>query len=186
MVILKDDNVIVLDFLPAGHSTGRREPIAQTIGKMYFSLLEIVIKKGITVKNMDVIYIGADKRDQVDHIKRRITVNDLTSFAKSELEFVVEKIVNEDEKRFVNFFNTSGSISTRMHQIELLPGFGKKHMFDILDQRRKGEFKSFQDVQDRVKLLPDPKKSIIKRIMEELEDDNIKHRIFVAGPTRQY
>ncbi|MCD6477328.1 MAG: DUF655 domain-containing protein [Candidatus Aenigmarchaeota archaeon] len=185
MPFLKDENVIVLDFLPSGHATGKREPIAQVIGKKYFSLLEVVIRKGITVKNGDVLYVGKDKREKVDHIKRRISVKDLTSFARSELEFVIEKIVTEDEQRFVDFFNKSVPISTRMHQIELLPGFGKKHMFDILEERKKSPFKNFEDIRNRVKLLPDPKKSIIKRILEELEDENIKHRIFVAGPSRR-
>lgn len=45
MQFLRDENVIVLDFLPRGHSIGRQEPIAQVIGEKYFSLLEVVVKK---------------------------------------------------------------------------------------------------------------------------------------------
>ena len=186
MQFLRDDNVIVLDFLPRGHSIGRQEPIAQVIGDKYFSLLEVVVKKDVILKSGDKTYIGEAKRDKIDHIKRRITVNELTSFAKSELPFVIEKLVKENEPRFVDFFNKSQPISTRLHQLELLPGIGKKHLWDIIDERKKGPFVSFEDVKNRIKLMPDPANSIIKRIMEELENDNIRFRLFVSGPTKRF
>ena len=184
-MFLKDDNVIVLDFLQKGHAIGRREPIAQVVGKMYFSLLEVVMKKDIVVKNGDELYIGKDEREKVDHIKRRIMVKDLTTFAKSELPFVVEKLVKADEQRFVEFFNRAAPISTRMHQLELLPGFGKKHMWDIIKERKKGPYKSFENLKERIKLLPDPRNAVIKRIMQELENKNERYRLFVAGPPRR-
>lgn len=185
-MFLKDENVIVLDFLPRGHSTGRQEPIAQVIGNKYFSLLEVVVKPEVVLKNGDLIYIGESKRDQVDHIKRRVMINDLTSFSKSELPFVIEKLVKENEARFVNFFNTAQPISTRLHQLELLPGVGKKHMWDIIEERKKGPFTSFEDIKKRIKLMPDPMSSVIKRIMEELENDDVRFRLFVAGPVKRF
>jgi putative nucleotide binding protein len=185
-MFLKDENVIVLDFLASGHSAGRREAIAQVLGEKYFSLLEVVIKPETPVKNGDKLYIGEGKRDQVDHIKNRIGVKELTTFAKSELPFLVEKIVNSDEKRFVSFFNTAGPVSTRLHQLELLPGIGKKHMWQIIEERKKGPFKNFEDVRNRIKLMPDPKGAIIKRILQEIENENERYRIFAAGKPRMY
>jgi len=186
MQFLRDENVIVLDFLPRGHSIGRQEPIAQVIGDKYFSLLEVVVKKDITLKPGDKAYIGDAKRDHVDHIKRRIIVNDLTSFAKSELPFIVEKLVKENEPRFVSFFNDANPISTRLHQLELIPGIGKKHLWDIIEERKKSPFTSFEDIKKRIKLMPDPANSVIKRIMEELENENVRFRLFVAGPVKRF
>jgi len=186
MPFLRDENVIVLDFLPRGHATGRQEPLAQVIGNKYFSLLEVVVRKDVNIKSGDVVYIGESKRDHIDHIKRRITIKDLTTFARSELPFVVEKLVKENEPRFVNFFNNARPISTRLHQLELLPGVGKKHMWDIINERKKGEFKSFEDIRKRIKLMPDPVNAIIKRIMEELESNIVRYRLFVAGPVRRF
>jgi putative nucleotide binding protein len=186
MQFLRDENVIVLEFLPRGHSTGRQEPIAQVIGDKYFSLLEVVVRKDAELKPYDKVYIGESKRDKIDHIKRRITVNELTSYAKSELPFVVEKLVKENETRFVNFFNTAQPISTRFHQLELIPGIGKKHLWDIIGERKKNPFTSFEDIKKRIKLMPDPANSVIKRVMEELEDEDIRFRLFVAGPTRRF
>jgi len=186
MQFLRDDNCIVLDFLPKGHSTGRQEPIAQVIGNKYFSLLEVIIKRDIAIKNGDLVYIGEGKRDQVDHIKRRITVRELTTFARSELPFVVEKLVKENEQRFVDFFNKANPVSTRLHQLELLPGVGKKHMWDIIGERKKGPFTSFEDIKKRIKLMPDPVNTVVKRILEEIENEDVRYRLFVAGPQRRY
>ena len=183
---MKDEYVIVLDFLPSGHSLGRREPIAQAIGEKYFSLLELIIRKDVTVKHGDRLYIGNDDRKEVDHIKRRINMKGLTNFAKSELEYVVKKIVDADEERFVKFFNMAQPISTRLHQLELLPGIGKKHMWHLIDEKEKGDFKSFKDLSERVKLLPDPKEMIIKRIMKEIENDHERFRLFVLRFVRRY
>lgn len=186
MVFLKDEYVIVLDFLSRGHAVGRGEPIAQVIGTKHFSLLEVVIRRDVKLKGGDKIYIGESKRDEVERIKRRIRTRDLTSFARSELPFVIEKLIRENEEMFVNFFNNSRSLTTRLHQLELLPGVGKKHMWEIIKQRKVEKFKSFDDIKARIKLIPDPVNTINKRVMEELGSDNIRYRLFVAGPVKRY
>jgi putative nucleotide binding protein len=186
MQFLRDENVIVLDFLPRGHASGRQEPLAEVIGDKYFSLLEVVVRRDVELKPGDKVYIGESKRDKIDHIKRRIPVNELSSYAKSELPFVVEKLVKENEPRFVNFFNTAQPISTRYHQLELIPGIGKKHLWDIIDERKKSPFTSFDDIKKRIKLMPDPANAIIKRVMEELENEDVRFRLFVAGPTKRF
>ena len=48
-----------------------------------------------------------------------------------------------------------------MHQLELLPGLGKKHMWEIIELRRDKEFESFADLKARVKLMPDPENAIV-------------------------
>ena len=66
-----------------------------------------------------------------------------------------------------------------MHQIELLPGLGKKHMWEIIEERKVEPFKDFEDIKKRVKLMPDPKKIIISRIISEITGDE-KHHLFVG------
>ena len=82
------------------------------------------------------------------------------------------------KKRFADFFNRATHITTRLHQLELLPGVGKRHLWAIIEERKAKPFESFEDLKKRVPLLPDPKKMIIKRILDELEDKD-KHRMFV-------
>lgn len=180
----KEETVIVLDFLPNGYPldprpSHRKTPIVQAIGKEHFVLLELVPKKEVTaVKSGEEVYIGEGKRDKIHHILGKLPMSKLTATAKSELEFVVKDIVDKNEKKFIDFFNKAQPLSTRMHQLELLPGLGKKHMWEILEARQQKLFESFKDIKDRVKLMPDPEKTIIKRIMVELQGDE-KHRIFV-------
>ncbi|MFH0868422.1 MAG: DUF655 domain-containing protein [Candidatus Woesearchaeota archaeon] len=179
----KEENAIVLDFLPNGYPFDERPmymktPIAQAIGGEHFVLLELVPKKEVHLQLYEEVYIGEGKRDKVHHIVGKIPLSKLTRTAKSELEFVIKDIINKNEKKFIEFFNIARPLSTRMHQIELLPGVGKKHMWEIIGARDEKPFESFEDIKKRVKLMPDPEKLVIKRIIEELEGTE-KHRLFV-------
>jgi len=86
--------------------------------------------------------------------------------------------VEKNPKKFLDFFNKAQPLTTRMHQLELLPGLGKKHMWEIIEERKEKPFESFDDIKKRVKLMPDPEKIIVKRIMAELEGQE-KHLLFV-------
>jgi putative nucleotide binding protein len=179
----KEENAIVLDFLPNGYPFDDRPmymktPIAQALGRDHFVLLELVPKKGIHLQPYEEVYIGEGKRDKIHHIIGKLPVQKLTRTAKSELEFAIKDVVKKNEKRFIDFFNSARPLSTRMHQIELLPGVGKKHMWEIINARDEKPFESFNDVKKRVKLMPDPEKIVIKRIEEELTGSE-KHRLFV-------
>jgi len=103
----------------------------------------------------------------------------LLTYAKDLLEKVVEEIIDKNEKRFVEFFNRAGPLTTRLHSLELLPGIGKKHMWEIIRERKKKPFENFDDLQKRVPMLPNPKKMIVRRIIEELQNRD-RHRLFIA------
>jgi len=179
--MMKDDYVIVLDFLPHGKASDRRaEALVQGLGEKFFNLLEIITKDDIAVKPGDRVYIGDEKREQVKYIRGRIEYSELTNFAKNEIEIRITDLIDKDEKRFVNFFNIAGPVTTRLHSLELLPGIGKKHMWSIISERKKKKFDNFQDLQERVEMLPDPKRMIIKRIIDELQNKD-RHKLFVAG-----
>ena len=96
-----------------------------------------------------------------------------------ELATAVEKIVFIHESKFIKYFNTAQAITPRMHSLELIPGIGKKYMWQILDEREKSVFKSFEDLQQRVN-IPNPAKLVTKRILEELTG-NSKYRLFTRS-----
>ena len=181
---VKEERAIVLDFLPNGYPFDTRPmhmktPVAQAIGKDHLILLELVPKKGIFLQPNEEVYMGEGKRDKIHHIVGRIPFDRLTQTAQGQLEQVVHDTVKSNEKRFVEFFNKAQPINTRRHQIELIPGIGKKHMWEIIEEREKKPFENFGDIKSRVKLMPDPEKSIIKRIILELKGED-KHHIFVG------
>ena len=177
--IKKDDWAIVLDFLSHGHSgMERSQPVAQVMGDKYFSLLEVIVRDGVHLKVGDRVYIGDAKRDAVRYIRGRIKVDDLTVSAREEMPDIIEKLVTDNPDRFIEFFNKAGSITNRLHMLELLPGIGKRHLWAILEARKEKPFESFDDIKKRVPLLPNPEKMIARRIIEEMSG-NEKYRIFV-------
>ncbi|MEG9194442.1 MAG: DUF655 domain-containing protein [Archaeoglobales archaeon] len=180
-----EDYAYVLDFLPYGHVEDKRpihkrEPLAQVIGERYFTLLEVSVKREKNPLVMDRLYIGKGERDVVNRIKRKLKFEELTPSAKKELPFVVENIVKQREAEFVEFFNKAEPITTRMHQLELLPGVGKKTMWAILEERKKEPFKNFEDIAKRVKGVQ-PLKLVVGRILYELQNPNTKYLIFVQS-----
>ena len=179
----KEEYAVVLDFLPNGYPfdtrpSHKKTAIIQAIGKDHLILLELVPKKDIALQPHDDVYIGEGKRDKIHHILGRLSVDRLTTTAREELKYVVEELISKNEQKFIAFFNKAQPLTTRMHQLELLPGLGKKHMWEILEARKEKPFSSFDDIKKRVKLMPDPKKAVIKRIMGELEGKE-KHMVFV-------
>lgn len=165
----KEEYAIILDYLPNGYPLERKMmPIAQAIGKKNLTLLELVPRRGVSLQIGEEAYIGEGKRDKIYYILGRLHREKLTESAKIELEEFIKKLVKEKEKEFVNFFNIAEAINKRLHQIELLPGFGKKHMLEIIKQRQEKEFESFEEMKNRLQNLPDPEKAIEKRILNEL------------------
>ncbi len=187
-----EDYAIVLDYLLHGHPEDerpmyKREPIAYALGEEYLTLIELVPKAKIEFKSHERVYIGRDERDKIEYIKRRIGYKELSAAARSELPYAVEEVVSKNEKKFVQFFNEAQAISTRLHRLELLPGIGKKLMWEILEERKKKPFESFGDISVRVKSIPDPKKLISRRIVSELEEEEVKlgkrkYKLFISPP----
>lgn len=181
----KEDFAYVLDYLPYGRSDDTRpmyqkKALVQGIGEKHFVLMEMTPKETVAPKTYDRVYIGEGDRPVIDHVKRRITFNELTHGAQMELPVVIEKIILANENRFLEFFNEAYPITTRLHMLELLPGIGKKLMWGIIDVRKKGKFANFKAIVDRVKGLHAPEKLIAHRVIDELKDDNIKYRVFTT------
>jgi len=179
----------ILDYLPFGRAPEARsyqkQPVVQGVGEANFVLMEMAPKEGVVPQVGTKVYIGSGDRTVIDHVSRRIDYAELSNSAKLELPFAIQKIVLENEPRFLRFFNEAGPLTTRMHALELLPGIGKKLMWAILNERKKGLFKSFQDLTDRVKGLYNPEKLIANRVEDELMDDRIKYRVFTAEPRKR-
>lgn len=175
----KEENAIILDYLPYGYPLEKKMmPLAQAIGTKFFTLLQLTPRRGIKLEINETVYIGEGKRDKIYYIQGRLPENKLTETARTQLHAFVEKYIAENEQKFVDFFNTAEPINTRMHQLELLPGFGKKHTEAILKERVNKPFESFEDLKKRVSNLPDPKKSIEKRMVEEITEKE-KYNLFL-------
>jgi putative nucleotide binding protein len=171
---------IVLDFLPHGRTEDDRpqyekEPLAYVLDSEEFDLYEVIAESDANVSIGDRIDPAT-----ADFVTRysSIEYEDLPGGAQSELEYVIEDLVEEHEQRFVDFYNDAQPITLRLHQLNLLPGIGKKLRNNILDQRKRKPFESFEELEDRISGLHDPEQVLVDRIMEELREDDLKYRIF--------
>jgi putative nucleotide binding protein len=180
-----EDYAYILDYLPEGmpgERSFRREPVAYALGESEFKLFELVPKPKAVIQIGERAYIGkdVDKREKIQHVKRRVSYEELTSASHSELPYVVADIVVDNEARFVEFFNNAQAVTTRYHMLELLPGLGKKTMWAILEERKKGPFKTFKELTERVPSTKHPEKLVARRIEIELSDPSQKYHLFVA------
>jgi putative nucleotide binding protein len=175
----------ILDYLPQGRSTSYKgEPLAQVVGESYFTLLEVVPKG--EVKILERVYLGKEERDKVEFVRGRISFKDLTNTAQGELENALVEIVNANPQRFLDFFNKSGPISLRTHQLDMLPGIGSKHTQEILQAREEKSFESFEDIKKRVSFMPDPVKIVVRRVLMELREEHLKHYLFARPPKKPF
>lgn len=181
----KEEIAYILDYLHYGRSDDSRpmyqkKPLIHAVGEKHFVLMELIPKDNAVPNVQDKVYIGDGDRPVIDHVKRRMSYNELTHGAQLELPSVIEKIVLANETRFLSFFNDAYPITTRLHMLELLPGIGKKLMWGIIEVKKKGKFESFKNLVERVKGLHAPEKLIAHRVMDELKEDNIKYRVFTT------
>lgn len=176
---MKEDYAIVLDYLPNGYPLERkRMPIAQAIGEVNLTLLELVPRRGVSLEIGEKVYIGEGKRDKVYYILGRLNREKVTESSKNQLQEFISEVVKERESEFVDFFNKAVAVNKRIHQVEFLPGFGKKHMKEILNARDEKKFESFEDMKKRIQNLPDPEKAVERRIIQELTEME-RYKLFV-------
>lgn len=173
----------VMDYLPSGRASDRgyhKEPVALAVGETELKLLELIPRPGATVaqgSRVALVPVGGAP-PPIDHVRRRIGHDELTSTARDELPEALAKIVRGDPTRYLRFFNEAPSVSRRFHLLELLPGIGKKTMLAIVDERRRAPFASFEDLEQRLH-LKSPERLIVGRIEEELRGIDDKYRLFV-------
>ncbi|WP_299270600.1 DUF655 domain-containing protein [Halorientalis sp.] len=175
---------VVLDFLRHGRTEDDRpqyekSPLAYVLTEAEFELFELRVQDDADIQIGDRVPVQRGSHSPVQRI-RTIEYEDLPGGARSELEYVVEEIVTAKEDRFVDFYNDAQPITLRLHQLNLLPGIGKKLRNNILDERDRRPFQNFEDLEARVSGLHSPKDVLVERILEELREDELKYRTFVG------
>ena len=186
--IKKQRELIILDVLTHGHPEEDRPswaktPIAQVLTFPDFVLYEVKTDK---YNNPEVQSKGTYEEffdaGKLKDVLKKIDYDELTATSKALIQPILEREVLNFEEEFINFFNNSTSITPRMHALKLLPGVGKKHMWEILDARQKQNFVTFQDISDRTS-ISQPTKLIAQRIIKELQRD-VKYYLF--SKTKKY
>jgi putative nucleotide binding protein len=165
-----EEYAYVLDYTQRGKSAtvrGREGLIVQGIGEEHLTLLELLGVQNMNFEVGERVYIGREGRDKVISVLGRLDYEYISQSAKNDLPAIVEKIVLQNETRFIDHINNAQPVTPRIHALELIPGIGKTYMLTIIREREKRKFDSFADLQTRVGLR-DPAKLIVKRIVDEI------------------
>lgn len=175
-----EEYAYVLDYVTRGKSTtvrGREGIIITAIGEDRLTLLEVLGVPNTAFEIGERIYIGKEGRTKILSVLGKLECERISAAAQSELKNVVQTIVANNEKRFIDYINHSQPLTPRIHALELIPGIGKTYMKTILEEREKQPFTDFVDLQNRVG-LKEPAKQITQRIMEEITGE-VKVTLFV-------
>jgi putative nucleotide binding protein len=180
-----EEYAFVIDYIPYGdRSSG--SSVVQLVGEKFFVLLDAVVKENVPIAVGDKVYVGKDldKRDKIKKIRERIFHDRLTVSATQNMVDVLKRMVLADSAKYVDFINHCGPISIRVHQLELIPGIGKKNIKLILEEREKKPFESFDDIRVRVHSWLDPVGSIAERIRNEIIGSE-RYNLFVTQPPKE-
>jgi putative nucleotide binding protein len=175
---------VVLDVLPHGRADDdrrqyKKSPLAYALGEEDFRLVELRLATDADISIGDRVVIEPhDERVAVEAVED-VEYGTLSNTALNEVEYVIDEVLTDHESRFVDFYNDAQPITIRLHQLNLLPGIGKKLRNNILDERKRGPFESFEDLEDRISGLHRPKEILAERILSELRDDDLKYKVFV-------
>ncbi len=164
----KFDKAYILDFRPRTRSVNNKRKEGTIITALEgnnFRLLEILGREDskFDIGNL----ISLEKNKQIVMVLGELEYTQISATAISNIPNVVTNIVETYETRFIEYINTSRSLTPRIHSLELIPGIGKAYMKMMLEEREIKKFESYKDIQERVGLY-DPVKHITERIVDEL------------------
>ncbi|MFW9772777.1 MAG: DUF655 domain-containing protein [Candidatus Thorarchaeota archaeon] len=187
--IKKFREVVILDILLHGHPeedkpSWSKTPLAQVLTFPDFVLYEVKINRDSDIRVQEKnTYEEFIRQNKLRDVIKKIDYDDLTNTSKALIQPILEKEVLNYEEEFIAFFNSSTSITPRMHALKLLPGIGQKHMWEILEERGRQNFVTFQDIADRTS-ISNPAKLIAQRIIKELQREGVKYYLF--SKTQKY
>ncbi len=158
-----------------------RRRVVQVIGDRYFILMEFSLRQGVEVEEGQKVYVGRGPREEVSRFLRYLDYEELHPSARQSLEDAVRRILTEGEAFFIEFFNQAVPITRRLHQLELIPGVGKKMLGRILEAREERPFSSYSDLEERTG-MKNPVSALAARVMSEISGKE-NYYIFVAPKT---
>ena len=167
------------DFLPMGvksnDSFRKRYQVVTVVGTEKFSILRCFLKNQLNTVAIGETIDLEDLRNNFQLVKK-LKPTEWSSTLKSEIDDAISEIVKRNEVKYVDFFNNAHLITTKLHQLKLLPGVGEKRLVQILKIRDQQPFISYEDIEERLSL--NPIELITKRILEELESTEEKYILF--------
>ena len=135
------------------------------LGENKFVLMELSPKRDKVPAVYERVYIGEGEREVIDHVIKRLKYKELTPTAKEWLPHVLEQIVNDNQKRFLQLFNNPKGILIRPKK-----RICANTLNDLSRELNKRTFSNFGDIAERVSGLNHPEKIIASIIEDKVID----------------
>ncbi|MCE4612990.1 MAG: DUF655 domain-containing protein [Desulfurococcales archaeon] len=173
---------VTLGCLPSGEKRLACYPVSQLEEDAFNTLMEEVKQEGRfdLVNSLDELKkIARDKGlpEKLLVVPRLpISLDTLTDIARNNLHEAVRKIIVSNEPFYVEFFNIAEPINIRQHSLELIRGIGKKTVKQLVAERSRRPFTSFEEVKKVIKV--DPLEGLVEKIVEEITGES-KYNLFI-------
>lgn len=149
----------------------------QVVGESRFTLLELAPADSANLSPGDRVAIESE---DITRVHRRLTYQTLTQAAQDSLKATIEDIITANEQQLIDFYNNAQPIGLRKHQLDVLAGIGDTRREAIIDERRRGPFADFADLEARVDSLHDPQTLLVERVLTELSEvEEIRYKLLV-------
>ena len=149
----------------------------QAVGEIGFMLLELAVAADTDLSPSDRVAVESEGSIGVH---RRLTYQILMQAAQDRLEKTIGDIITAKEQRFIDFYNNAQPIGLRKHQLDVLAGIGDARREAIIDERRRGPFADFADLEARVDSLHQPQTLLVERVLTELEEaEEVRYKLLV-------
>jgi putative nucleotide binding protein len=149
----------------------------QGVSENRFTLLELVPAHNVDLSPGTRLAIESG---DILGIHQRLRYQALTQAAQERLKGTVEAIITDNEQQFIEFYNNAQPIGLRKHQLDVLAGIGETRREAIIDERRRGPFSDFADLETRVDSLHSPQQLLVERVLTEFSDaEELRYTFFV-------
>jgi putative nucleotide binding protein len=173
----KEKWIRMLTERPADHDEeGSR--YVQAVGESGFMLLELAAAEDVDLSPGDRLAV---EDEAFNSVTRRLTYHTLTQAAQDRLKETIAAIIGNNEQRFIDWYNNAQPMGLRKHQLDVLPDIGDKRREAIIDERRRGAFADFADLEARVESLHDPQVLLVERALTELREvEEARYKLLVT------
>ena len=148
----------------------------QTVGESGFMLLELAVAADTDLSRRP----GGRRERGQSRRQPPADLPDAHAGRQDRLEATIEDIITVNEQQFIDFYNNAQPIGLRKHQLDVLAGIGDTRREAIIDERRRGPFADFAELEARVDSLHDPQALLVERVLTELrEGEEVRYKLFV-------
>jgi putative nucleotide binding protein len=152
------------------------QPLVQAVATTSFALVDVIVTDASALDRGDRLYVGPGAWDRVVGIDRQLSYHALPAVVQGVLGPTIERIIQRNEDRFIEVFNTTILDDHDGHPLDLLSGLSADCREAIVAERSQRRFADFTDLTARVECVKQPWNLVAERVLTELRGDDDTYR----------